>query len=141
MLLAFPPVVQSMAYLFTYISLLPDFNYDSTSSYIIFSERHKTSLFLELGRLSSQIDSALCARWRYRSSWVIISTKNVGGMPVDGMEQLTYLLTIHGMGSLLKSGTSVVCSSSTRTLWNLLLNDGSVDYVHNVCLVGVPPYY
>ena len=56
---------------------------------------------------------------------------------MDGMEQLTYLLTTHGVGSLLKSGTSVVCSSSTRTLWNLLLNDGSVDYVHNVFLVGV----
>ena len=90
---------------------IPDFNIDPTPPSIIFSERHKISLFLELGRC--QIDLALCGRWRYRRSWVIISTNHVGVMPVDGMEQLTYFVTTDGVGSLLKSGILIVTRDCT----------------------------
>ena len=37
-------------------------------------------------------------------SWVIISTRHVGTMPMDSMGHLTYVLTTRGVGSLLKSG-------------------------------------
>ena len=34
-------------------------------------------------------------------------------MPVDGMEQLTYFVTTHGVGSLLKSGILIVTRDCT----------------------------
>ena len=49
-----------------------------------------TAQLLELGRCWNQIDLALCCRWRYRRSWVIIFTRHVGTMPMNSTGQLTH---------------------------------------------------